>query len=114
MKPSNAAHPSATRFLPFDKLTNRVSKGRAGAGASAIDVRSIALLFAIKEPPMWTLSAFADEISPDLDQQLKDYHRELDFAREYFPEADIRDVDGTRKPAVVAGEVRKLLDERRR
>ena len=34
LKPSNAAHPSATRFLPFDKLTNRVSKGPAGAGAS--------------------------------------------------------------------------------
>ena len=45
----------------------------------------------------------------DLDQELKDYHREFDFAREYFPETDIREVDGTKKPAVVAREIRKLL-----
>jgi len=47
----------------------------------------------------------------DLDQELKDYHREFDFAHEYFPEADIRDVDGTKKPAVVAAEIRKLLQQ---
>jgi adenylate kinase len=45
----------------------------------------------------------------DLDQQLKDYHREFDFAREYFPETDIRDVDGTKKAKDVAKEIRKLL-----
>jgi adenylate kinase len=47
----------------------------------------------------------------DLDQALKDYHRELDFAREYFPQAGIRDVDGTKKAAVVAKEIRKQLQE---
>jgi adenylate kinase family enzyme len=47
----------------------------------------------------------------DLDQQLKDYHREFDFAREYFPEADIRDVDGTKKPDAVAKEISKLLGQ---
>jgi adenylate kinase len=50
---------------------------------------------------------------PDLEQQLKDYHRELDFAREYFPQADIRDVDATRKPADVAKQIRKILEEPR-
>jgi len=45
----------------------------------------------------------------DLDQELKDYHREFDFAREYF--ADIRDIDGTKKPEVVAEEIRKLLHQ---
>jgi adenylate kinase len=45
----------------------------------------------------------------DLEQQLKDYHREFDFAREYFQETDIRDIDGTQEPAVVAAEIRKLL-----
>jgi len=45
----------------------------------------------------------------DLDQQLKDYHREFDFAREYFPEVDIREIDGTKKRAAVADEIRKLL-----
>jgi len=47
----------------------------------------------------------------DLDQELTDYHREFDFAREYFPETDIRDVDGTKKPAIVAREIRKLLPQ---
>jgi hypothetical protein len=28
--------------------------------------------------------------------------REFDFAREYFPKADIHEVDGTNKPADVA------------
>jgi adenylate kinase family enzyme len=46
---------------------------------------------------------------PELDQQLKDYHREFDFIREYFPETDIVSVDGTRKPAGVAKEIRKVV-----
>jgi adenylate kinase family enzyme len=45
----------------------------------------------------------------DLDQELKDYHREFDFAREYFPETDIHDVDGSKKPSAVAAEIRKRL-----
>src|SRR4051812_934222 len=32
----------------------------------------------------------------DLEQELKDYHREFDFLRQYFPSADIRSVDGTK------------------
>ena len=51
----------------------------------------------------------AKQKRPDLEQQLKDYHRELDFAKEYFPEADIRVVDGTKKASAVAKEIRKLL-----
>lgn len=50
-----------------------------------------------------------DRNSAELEQQLKDYHRELDFAREYFPDTAVRDIDGTKKPEVVAGEIRKLL-----
>lgn len=46
----------------------------------------------------------------DLEQELKNYHRELDFAHEYFPQADIREIDGTKKPDAVAKEIRKLLD----
>lgn len=48
---------------------------------------------------------------PDLEQQIKDYHRELDFAREYFPGIDIREIDGTKKPAAVAGEIRRILEQ---
>jgi adenylate kinase family enzyme len=45
----------------------------------------------------------------EVEQQLKDYHREWDFARVYFPEADIREIDGTKKPGNVAKEIRKIL-----
>ena len=48
---------------------------------------------------------------PDIEQQLKNYHRELDFARAYFPQADIRDVNGNPKPAKVAADIRKLLEK---
>jgi adenylate kinase family enzyme len=51
-----------------------------------------------------------NENTAEVEQQLKNYHRELDFARSYFPEADIREVDGTRKPDDVAKEIRKLLN----
>jgi adenylate kinase len=44
-----------------------------------------------------------------VDQNLKDYHRELDFASLYFPNADIHKVDGTKKPEDVAKEIRKYL-----
>jgi adenylate kinase len=52
-----------------------------------------------------------DQKRVDLAQQLKDYHREFDFAREYFPETEIRDIDGTANPEIVAGEIRKLLQK---
>lgn len=45
----------------------------------------------------------------DLEQELKDYHREFDFMRQYFPEADIRSVDATKSPGEVAKQIRKLL-----
>jgi adenylate kinase len=50
-------------------------------------------------------------LNRDIDQELKDYHREFDFLRSYFPEADVRSVDATQKPDVVAREIRKLLAE---
>ena len=46
---------------------------------------------------------------PDLEQQLKDYHREFDFVRQYFPEADIRTVDASKRPAAVKKQIRQLL-----
>ena len=44
-----------------------------------------------------------------LEQQLKDYHREMDMIRTYFPNADIQDVDGSLKPAGVSKQIRKIL-----
>jgi adenylate kinase family enzyme len=49
----------------------------------------------------------------DLDQELKDYHREFDFLRTYFPDADIRTVDGTKSRPEVEKQIRKIVEERR-
>jgi len=48
----------------------------------------------------------------DVEQELKDYHREFDFVRTYFPDAHIETVDGTKSPAQVAKQIRKVLDSR--
>ena len=45
----------------------------------------------------------------DIEEQLQNYHRELDFARVYFPQADIRDVNGDQTPAKVAAAIGKVL-----
>ena len=48
----------------------------------------------------------------DIEQELKDYHREFDFIRTYFPDAHIENIDGTKSPAQVAKQIRKVLDNR--
>ena len=45
----------------------------------------------------------------DVEQALKDYHRELDFAQTYFPQASIHEIDGARSAADVAKAIRKVL-----
>ena len=50
---------------------------------------------------------------PDkLEQDLKDYHREMDFIGAYFPEADIVRIDGARKPNDVFKQLRQVLKQR--
>ncbi len=51
----------------------------------------------------------AQENREDVEQRLKDYHREFDFARLYFPQADIHKIDGTKSEATVAREIQKAL-----
>jgi adenylate kinase len=50
-----------------------------------------------------------DRKREDLEQELKDYHREFDFVRQYFPQSDIRTVDGTKTRDEIAREIRNLL-----
>ena len=47
--------------------------------------------------------------SQDVEQGLKDYHRELDFARTYFPQDRIHEIDGSKRPTEVAKEIRRVL-----
>lgn len=68
-----------------------------------------ALVIHLRVPDDVLRKRMKKENIPDVEQQLKDYHRELDFAREYFPQADLHDVDGTKSPAKFAKEIRKLL-----
>jgi adenylate kinase family enzyme len=48
---------------------------------------------------------------PDVEQQIINYHRELDFARIYFPQADIHDIKANRKSTEVAKDIQKFLPE---
>jgi adenylate kinase len=48
--------------------------------------------------------------SPDVEQGLKDYHREFDFAKIYFPQTQLREIDAAKSPQSVAKEIRKVLD----
>jgi adenylate kinase len=47
----------------------------------------------------------------DIEQELKDYHREFDFAQTYFPQASIHAIDASRPPQEVAKEIRKVLGD---
>ncbi len=49
----------------------------------------------------------------DVEQELKDYHREFDFIRLYFPDADIHTVDGAIPVAKVAKQIRKIVQSRK-
>jgi adenylate kinase len=65
------------------------------------------LVIHLRVPDNVVRQRLKDQKRADLDQELKDYHREFDFAREYF--TDIHEIDGTKKPEIVAEEIRKLL-----
>jgi adenylate kinase len=47
-----------------------------------------------------------------VEQNLKDYHREMDFIGAYFPEADIVRIDGSKKPRGVFQQIRQVLKQR--
>ena len=49
----------------------------------------------------------------DVEQGLKDYHRELDFAQTYFPQDHVHEIDGARSIEQVANEIRKVLGKAR-
>lgn len=53
-----------------------------------------------------------DRIPAKVEQALKDYHRELDFVKLYYPDADIHDVDGSAAPDAVSKAIAALVDAR--
>jgi adenylate kinase len=48
-------------------------------------------------------------LSDSVQQMLKDYHRETTALKIYFPNAEIVDIDGTKKPKAVSKNVQKVL-----
>lgn len=71
-----------------------------------------ALVIHLQIPDDEVRKRLAAQKATDIDQQLKDYHREFDFAKTYFPQTDLHDVDGTQSPEAIAAEIRKLMSAR--
>lgn len=46
-----------------------------------------------------------------IDRRLKDYHRELDMIRDYYPEANLWSIDGTRPAAEVSRTIEAILKD---
>jgi len=55
-----------------------------------------------------------DQKTEQVEQDLKDYHRETDFLSAYFPEAEIVKIDGSKKEDAVFAQIRKAIDEYRK
>jgi adenylate kinase len=50
-----------------------------------------------------------DDTPEQVARRLKDYHREMDFVRTYYPDANIRTVDGTKPMAEVSKAIEAAL-----
>jgi len=46
-----------------------------------------------------------------IEQDLKDYHRENDFLTLYFPQAEVVKIDGNKAPNAVFEQIRKAIDQ---
>ena len=55
-----------------------------------------------------------DDTPELIERRLKDYHREMDFIRTYYPDTTIWRVDGTQKPAVVSKKIDAILEGKAR
>lgn len=52
-----------------------------------------------------------DDTPEQIARRLKDYHRELDMIRAYYPEANIWTIDGTRPVSDVSSTIQSILDD---
>jgi adenylate kinase len=53
----------------------------------------------------------SDDTPAQIEQRLKDYHREMDMIRAYYPEANIWTIDGTKSPAEVSKTIVSILED---
>ncbi len=52
-----------------------------------------------------------DDTPEQIERRLKDYHRELDMVRDYYPEANIWTIDGTKPAADVSKTIAAILSD---
>jgi len=101
-----------TRGVVLDGYPAAMAQGEHLTGLREKLKLSKALVIHLQIPDEEVRRRMSQQKAADIDQQLKDYHREFDFAKTYFPEADLQTVDGTKSPDAVAAEIHKLLQAR--
>jgi len=101
-----------TRGVVLDGYPAAVEQGQYLAGLREKLKLPRALVIHLQIPDAEVVKRLRQKKAVDVDQQLKDYHREFDFAKTYFPETDLQTVDGTKSPDAIAAEIRKLLQAR--
>ena len=52
----------------------------------------------------------ADDTPAEIERRLKDYHREMDMVKTYYPEANIHTIDGTKTIAEVSKAITAVLE----
>jgi adenylate kinase len=53
----------------------------------------------------------ADDTPSQMDRRLKEYHRELEMIKAYYPEANIWTIDGTKSPSEVSNTIQAILND---
>ena len=70
------------------------------------------LVIQLEVPDKVARKRLKGEKPEQIEQDLKDYHREMDFLQDYFPDTDIVKMDGSKKPGKVSDEIDKVLQSR--
>lgn len=52
-----------------------------------------------------------DDTADEIERRLKDYHREMDMVRAYYPQANIWTIDGTKSPEYVSRTIQTILED---
>ncbi|HET9219068.1 MAG TPA: nucleoside monophosphate kinase [Terriglobia bacterium] len=69
------------------------------------------LLLKLEVPDAVVRQRLKGQKPEQIEQDLKDYHRETDFLSAYFPNANIVKINGEAKPDAVFDEIRKAIDK---
>ena len=107
----------AERLRSLDRAAGVVLDGYPASKEQGDHLTSLIAEFGFSRPVVFQLrlpdadvrKRAAKDGGQDVEQGLKDYHRELDFAKTYFPQANIHEIDAAKPVRAVASEIRKVL-----